>query len=531
MSLLFPTLNEICENNRKMLDIFRDTQGARETLIANWHLGLTSFGGPPVHFKIFHTKFVKKLEWIDEQLYNELFSVSQALPGPASTKMLYCINMLRNGLLAAISTFLLWSLPGALGMYGLSIGISSIQGTLPRVVYAFLSGLNAATVGVIALAAVELSAKAITDDFFRIVLFLSACAALMYSAPWYLPVLIVSGGCTTIVYDYRWLHGPIKAAIHLITRGQSRIRNRISTVETSESNNRSIELTGGFRTPIQQAVAIPAESIERTLGYTSRSLSYENIRRDSPLRGQREEETGAEREPRVLPSDYPLKLHWKSGTAIIAFFIVLFGVIITLKAVLPNHSVLYSLFANLYLAGTIIVGGGPVVIPLLREYIVAEGWVSPRDFLIGLAIAQSFPGPNFNFAVFLGSLTAVNNGYPSALGAMVAFLGIFLPGMVLVQGTMGIWAALRGRRWVKSMVRGVSAGATGFIYTAVYRIWQVGYIDEGFQAGKSLGDDPWWVVVTATAFVGCRYFRLPPPVVIGIGAIMGMIRFGVSTMN
>ena len=62
----------------------------------------------------------------------------------------------------------------------------------------------------------------------------------------------------------------------------------------------------------------------------------------------------------------------------------------------------------MYLAGTIIFGGGPVVIPLLREYIVSEGWVSPRDFLIGLALIQGFPGPNFNFAVYLGGLTAIN---------------------------------------------------------------------------------------------------------------------------
>ncbi|KAI1380922.1 chromate transporter-domain-containing protein [Hypoxylon crocopeplum] len=511
-----------------MYDIFRNTQRARETLVANWHLGLTSFGGPPVHFKIFHAKFVRKLKWIDEQLYNELFSISQALPGPASTKMLYCINMLRNGLPAAIFTFLLWSLPGALGMYGLSVGISSIQGTLPRTVYAFLSGLNAATVGVISLAALELSTKAITDEFSRILLFLSASAALMYSAPWYLPVLIVLSGCATVIYDYRWLHGPIKAAIRLISRGQSRSRD--VNVEADESNNRPIDLAGNLQSPIQPIMTPPAESVSRVPRHVSQNLSHGEHRRNSPLREQ-QQQTETEHEPRIIPADYPLKLHWKSGTAIIISFIVMFSTVVTIKAVLPNHSLLYSLFANLYLAGTIIVDGGPVVIPLLREYVVAEGWVSPRDFLIGLAIAQSFPGPNFNFAVFLGSLTAVNNGYPSILGALIAFLGIFLPGMVLVQGTMGIWAALRGRRWVKSVVRGVSAGAVGFIYTAVYRIWQVGYIDEGFQAGKSLGDDPWWVVVTATAFVGCRYFRFPPPVAIGVGAIMGLIRFGIISRS
>ncbi|XXH03495.1 hypothetical protein Hte_009900 [Hypoxylon texense] len=501
-----------------MYDIFPNAQRVRETLMANWYLGMSSFGGPPVHFKIFHTKFVKKLEWIDEQLYNELFSISQALPGPASTKMLYCINLLRNGLPAAIFTFLLWSLPGALGMYGLSVGISSIQGTLPRVVYAFLSGLNAATVGVIALAAVEMSTKAITDEFSRIVLFINASAALLYSAPWYLPVLIVISGCVTIVYDFHWLQGPVKVVASLIVRGWSRSRGRSTTRELNESTDQPVVLARNLHAPTRGIMATSIETIPR---------SYGESRRDSPMRGQHDQLSNVEHGARVIPLDYPLKLHWKSGTAIIVAFIMIFSTVIALKAFLPDHSLLYSLFANLYLAGTIIVGGGKVVIPLLREYIVAEGWVSPRDFLIGLAIAQSFPGPNFNFAVFLGSLTAVNNGYPSALGAVVAFLGIFLPGMVLVQGTMGIWAALRGKRWVKSVVRGVSAGATGFIYTAVYRIWQIGYIDEGFEAGKSLGDDPWWLVVSATAFVGCRYFKFPPPVAIGIGSVMGLVRFGI----
>lgn len=410
-------------------------------------------------------------------------------------------------------------------MYGLSVGISSIQGTLPRVVYAFLSGLNAATVGVIALAAVELSTKAIADEFSRIVLFLNASAALLYSAPWYLPVLIVLSGCATIIYDFRWLRGPVKAVASLILRTWS--RDRSVAQELNESTDRPIDLADNIHTPTRGMMATSVETTARMPRQASQGLSYGENRRDSPMRGQHEQLSNTEHEARVVPPDYPLKLHWKSGTAIIVAFVMIFSTVIALKAFLPNNSLLYSLFANLYLAGTIIVGGGPVVIPLLREYVVAEGWVSPRDFLIGLAIAQSFPGPNFNFAVFLGSLTAVNNGYPSALGAIVAFLGIFLPGMILVQGTMGIWAALRGKRWVKSVVRGVSAGATGFIYTAVYRIWQIGYIDEGFEAGKSLGDDPWWLVVAATAFVGCRYFKFPPPVAIGMGSVMGLTRFGI----
>ena len=68
------------------------------------------------------------------------------------------------------------------------------------------------------------------------------------------------------------------------------------------------------------------------------------------------------------------------------------------RGVLSPPPLALDLFTNMYLAGTIIFGGGPVVIPLLREYVVAPGWVSSRDFLLGLAVIQAFPGPGFNCA-------------------------------------------------------------------------------------------------------------------------------------
>ncbi|KAF3185312.1 hypothetical protein TWF788_004631 [Orbilia oligospora] len=118
----------------------------RDFVVANWHLGFTAFGGPPVHFQIFHTRFVDRLKWIDEQMYQELFALCQALPGPASTKMLFCINSIHGGFLGGFLAFCIWSLPGAIGMYGLSLGVSKIGDKMPSPVYALLSGLNAATI-------------------------------------------------------------------------------------------------------------------------------------------------------------------------------------------------------------------------------------------------------------------------------------------------------------------------------------------------------------------------------------------------
>ncbi|KAK0720239.1 chromate ion transporter [Lasiosphaeris hirsuta] len=496
---------------------------AWKVLRTNWHLGVTAFGGPPVHFKIFNDKFVKKTQWIDEQVYQELFSIVQSLSGPASTKMLYCINLIRDGFLAALFSFLIWSLPGAIGMYGLSIGVASIDQTLPRPVYALLSGLNAATVGVIALAAVELSEKAITDKTTRIAVFVSATAGMLYNALWYFPVLMVISGLATLVFDYRWLHKPVVAIANQVARVK-RLGSRKPVVKRRSNEEDRAAIVSGTGVELQERRASPS------LNHQAQSYQQQS---DLPMADQQGKSAGAsasaaENEPRIIPREMRLNFSWKTGTSIIVCFFLSFIAAMVLRSVLPHPApLLYRLFSNMYLAGTIIFGGGPVVIPLLREYVVAEGWVSPRDFLIGLALIQAFPGPNFNFAVFLGSLTAINNGYSSIGGALIAWIAIFSPGLILVHGTMGIWSAARSRRWVKALLRGINAGAVGLIYTAVYRIWQVGYIDEGFQAGRSLGDDPWWVVVVATSFVGGRWFGFPAPLSIIIGAFMGMLRYAV----
>lgn len=400
-------------------------------------------------------------------------------------------------------------------MYGLSVGISNVSETLPRAVYALLSGLNAATVGIIVLAAVELSAKAITDQMTRSLVFLAGAAGLLYNAVWYFPTLMLAAGFATVVHDHRWLHKPVGRAREVIMRKK----------KTTQENR--IELGEGEM----------VSSVRASLEVASRTRSHESGRplpdaqsapSPPPEREDDAPATTTQGEPRVIPSERKLQFSWKVGVLIITLFLLSFIIIMVLRGVLPGQPpLLYRLFANMYLAGTIIFGGGPVVIPLLREYVVAEGWVNPRDFLIGLAIIQALPGPNFNFAVYLGSLTASNAGFSSVGGALIAYIGIFLPGMWMVHGTVGVWSRVRGLRSVKSFLRGVNAGAVGLIYTAVYRLWQIGYIDEGYRNGTSLATEPWWVVVTATSFVGGMWFGVKPPVAIVMGAVMGLIWYGV----
>ncbi|CAO1597521.1 hypothetical protein XANCAGTX0491_001327 [Xanthoria calcicola] len=391
-------------------------------------------------------------------------------------------------------------LPAAIAAYGLSLGIARIDERLPAPVYALLTGLNAATVGIIALAAVQLSQKAITDKLTRILVFFGGTAGILYNALWYFPVLMVAGGVSTVIWDYHWLQkfvNSVRRPVHPHDRDSEGHPQPMEPVELSSEAR--------LRRP-GQAIVHPNAQLPN----------------DSTVR------EGDERE-RIVPPTLDMRaLSWKFGVMVIAAFFISFIVIMALRGTGNIDQRGFNLFANLYLAGTIIFGGGPVVIPLLREYVVAEGWVSTRDFLLGLAIIQAFPGPNFNFAVYLGSLAAISSArLPSAAGAVIGYIGIFAPGLLLQTGFMGLWKTLRGYRWFTSCLRGVNACAVGLVYTAVYRLWEIGYIDEAYQSGSSLARDPWWVVITATSFVGGMWFKLPAPAAIILGGVMGMVWFGV----
>lgn len=211
---------------------------------------------------------------------------------------------------------------------------------------------------------------------------------------------------------------------------------------------------------------------------------------------------------------------------ILAFFAT-FIITMVLRGTLHSPPRGLSLFANLYLAGTIIFGGGPVVILLLREYVVNEDWVSARDFLLGLAIIQAFPSPNFNFAVYLSALAVASSGTNVVVSALIGYIAIFAPGLALHTGMMGLWKVLRRYRWFVSGLRGVNATAVGLIYAAVYRLWQIGFLSQDFRSGTSLGTDSWFLVIAATAYTGGMWFKVDAPVAILLGGVMGMIWYEV----
>ncbi|KAG8702777.1 hypothetical protein FRC08_003250 [Ceratobasidium sp. 394] len=411
--------------------------------------------------------------------------------------MLFCTAFMHAGFLPALLVFFIWSLPGAVGMYLLSLGISRVDPILPGPVYALLSGLNASTVGIIALAAVQLARKAITDPLTRLIVLASACAGLCYNALWYFPTIMGIAGAIAVIWDH-FLRGRMGRLV-------ARVRRQGSPPNVEEVEGIPMETLGDNRS-VKSHVSQRAANTE---------AESDNQRRDRPA-------------SIAIPTTHHYhKVPLKIGVAVIVSFFVIFAVFMTLRGTLHSSPLALQLFTNMFLAGTIIFGGGPVVIPLLREYVVQPGWVSPRDFLIGLAIIQSFPGPNFNFAVYLGALALRSTNSPTILGAILGFVGIFFPGLTLALGFQSLWRLVRLNRFVVSLLRGVNAGAVGLVFTAVHRLWEIGYVKQDTAQGVPLGSEPWWVVVAASAYVGVESFGVPTPLSIVGGGVLGLLWYAV----
>jgi chromate transporter len=128
------------------------------------------------------------------------------------------------------------------------------------------------------------------------------------------------------------------------------------------------------------------------------------------------------------------------------------------------------LFDAFYRSGALVFGGGHVVLPLLQRETVATGWIAPNDFLAGYGAAQAVPGPLFTFAAFLGWMMAMPPRHWS--GALLATLGIFLPGLLLVLAALPWWQALRARAAMAAALAGVNAAVVGLLAAALYSpVW------------------------------------------------------------
>lgn len=170
------------------------------------------------------------------------------------------------------------------------------------------------------------------------------------------------------------------------------------------------------------------------------------------------------------------------------------------------------LFDLFYRAGSLVFGGGHVVLPLLQAETVPSGLVGHDQFLAGYGAAQAVPGPLFTFAAYLGAVTT--SGPTGVTGAAIALVAIFLPSALLVVGALPFWERLRRAPRARRALAGVNAGVVGLLAAALY--------DPVFTQGVLAATSPLVALSLAVAaFVALAKWSAPPWAVVVAAGLLG----------
>ena len=214
----------------------------------------------------------------------------------------------------------------------------------------------------------------------------------------------------------------------------------------------------------------------------------------------------------TAPAALPLNVSRTLGALLlVAFFVLLIGLPL-LAAAIPSQAL--REFDAFYRAGSLVFGGGHVVLPLLQASVVPPGWVSNDAFLAGYGAAQAVPGPLFTFAAYLGTVMGPPpNGW---IGASICLVAIFLPSFFLVIGALPFWEELRRRPLAQASLRGVNAAVVGLLLAALYQpVWTVGITDAtDFALAVAaflllfMWQTPPWLVVILSAAAGALVLLL-----------------------
>ncbi len=195
-----------------------------------------------------------------------------------------------------------------------------------------------------------------------------------------------------------------------------------------------------------------------------------------------------------------------SIAALILFFALLAGLPL-LAEVSGDHTI--GLIDSFYRSGSLVFGGGHVVLPLLQKEVVPPEWVTNDGFLAGYGAAQAVPGPLFTFAAYLGAVMKMPpNGW---LGGLICLMAIFLPSFLLVIGTLPFWDALRKRAAIQAALKGINAGVVGLLLAALYTpVW------------TSAINGPADFAIGLSAFLLLVFWKAPPWLVVILGALASM---------
>ena len=169
-----------------------------------------------------------------------------------------------------------------------------------------------------------------------------------------------------------------------------------------------------------------------------------------------------------------------------------------------------ALVDRFYRVGSLVFGGGHVVLPLLEAEVVTPGWLSHDTFLAGYGAAQALPGPLFSFSGYLGSVGNVGPG--GVVGGVLALVAVFLPGLLLVLGVWPFWEQLRRQPAAQAALRGANAAVVGVLAAAFCRP----VLPAGVTDGRTLA-------LAVILFAGLEWAKLPAWAVVVVAALAGWL--------
>lgn len=194
---------------------------------------------------------------------------------------------------------------------------------------------------------------------------------------------------------------------------------------------------------------------------------------------------------------------------------ILWGAVLVIAAILGGvfQSLPIKTFENFYRNGSLIFGGGQVLVPLLfTEFVEYKNYLSSEEFISGYALVQAIPGPTFSFTAYLGALIMREWGVGGEiLGAFLAAAGIFLPGTFLIFFVARFWEELKKYRVIKASLEGITAVSSGMVIAATF------YLIEPIEA--SLIN---YTLMFGTAFL-MFFSKVPTPLIILSGLAIGLI--------
>ncbi|KAG8470898.1 hypothetical protein KFE25_009319 [Diacronema lutheri] len=437
-----------------------------EVATAFFPIGFIAFGGPQAHIAMLREVFVLKRKWLDEDRFLELMSLGQAMPGPTSTQVATALGISRAGWLGGLVSFFLFDWVGFIVCIAVGAVLNAlVEGAQAdqRAVEVYkevVVGMGPAAISQVFLAAYSLGIKVTGGDSIKVALALITCL---------LALLLPSSFTAAILYLVIMVCGGV-----------------ITVLDSRRPSRKG-----------QYPTAAPADK--------------ELLKRMG-----------------MQPRDgYILAF------ATVALFIVTWVLVLSPRVTYssPYSAQLFALFQTLFKMGGTIYGGGQVVLPMLENEFVTRcgdepnyvedfagsaaaaggcSWVSAETFAFGLALAQSLPGPLFNFSAFLGA------AYLGVPGGFVGFIGLFAPGIMLIYAFMPFWERLRARLWVRCLLVGMNASSIGLVFAACVQLY--------FKFVRVSGEAV--VMLLAAALV--QGYKMPAPIAIFGCAGLGWALFALD---